>query len=329
VVAIEQAEQSPIKAGVDRTVSEEVRRRLAEAVPANTRRAYTWQWRRFSAWCERTGRCALPATRETLLEYTAFLIDQDMAPSTVGQAVFALRSVHRDTRVEPPDGHEAQVLLRAYRRKRVRAGIRARQAPPIGVTELRALIAVTEPDGPMGARDRVLLTLGFAMMSRRSELVALELPDVREVEQGLVVLVRMSKDDQEARGREVPVPYARDPTLCPVRTFQAWRDLLAAQGVTTGPLLRRVDRWGHCGEALSGGGVRWIVRTLAERADLPGDLSFSPHSLRAGGATAAARAGAPVSSIAGQGGWSPRSPVVHDYVRQADRWRDHPLRGVL
>lgn len=47
---------------------------------------------------------------------------------------------------------------------------------------------------------------------RRSELVALELADLRFV---LEVLVRRSKTDQEGRGRRAEVAYGGDPMACP------------------------------------------------------------------------------------------------------------------
>ncbi len=48
----------------------------------------------------------------------------------------------------------------------------------------------------------------------------------------------------------------------------------------------------------------------------------------AGGATAAYRAGAPVSTIAAHGRWAPTSPVVLGYIRAVDRWNDNPMHGV-
>ncbi len=55
---------------------------------------------------------------------------------------------------------------------------------------------------------------------------------------------------------------------------------------------------------MSGEGIRHAVI----RADLAGKETYSAHSLRAGGATAATKAGAPVSAIARQGRWSEKSP---------------------
>jgi integrase len=79
---------------------------------------------------------------------------------------------------------------------------------------------------------------------------------------------------------------------------------------------------------MSGDGLNKIVRRAAERAGLKDAHAFTAHSLRAGGATAAAKAGASVSAIARHGRWSEKSPVVHGYIRAADKWRDNPMRGV-
>jgi hypothetical protein len=72
-------------------------------------------------------------------------------------------------------------------------------------------------------------------------------------------------------------------------------------------------------------GIGDLVRRAAERAGLPHPEQYS---LRAGGATAAYRAGAPVSVIAAHGRWSPTSPVVLGYIRAVDRWADNPMKGV-
>ena len=54
---------------------------------------------------------------------------------------------------------------------------------------------------------------------------------------------------------------------------------------------------------------------------LPRADTFTAHSLRAGGATSAYRAGTPVSAIARHGRWADNSPVVLGYIRSVDRWK--------
>ena len=62
------------------------------------------------------------------------------------------------------------------------------------------------PDSMIGKRDRALLCLGFAGAFRRSELCALEVADLTETPDGLRVLIRRSKGDQEGQGQEVAIP---------------------------------------------------------------------------------------------------------------------------
>ena len=120
------------------------------------------------------------------------------------------------------------------------------------------------------------------------------------------------------------IPHGAHPDTDPVRLVRAWRALLATHGITTGPLLRSVDRHGHLGASLSGDGLAYLVRDAVHRAGLPEPQRYSAHSLRAGGATAAYQSGAPRSAIAEHGGWAQLSPVMDTYWRAVDRWRTTP-----
>jgi len=337
------AELVPVEGGVevaghtdaDRYLSDGTRRRILDSVPTNTTLAYTRQWTAFRAWCADQGRTALPATAETLAEYVAHLADTPVrggkprSPASIEQAVAAVRTAHRSTgHREQPDTEGARRVLRGYRRGRAETGLRARQAAPVTIETLRAMVEVSDPATVHGLRDRVALVLGLALMGRRSELVALELSDVTETDDGLLVLIRASKTDQDAQGVEVAIPHGQHADTDPVRLIRAWRALLAESGLTTGRLLRSVTRHGHIGASLSADGLNDVVQAAARRAGLADADRYSAHSLRAGGATAAYRAGTPVSTIAAHGRWAPGSPVVLSYVRAVDRWRDNALKGI-
>ena len=85
-------------------------------------------------------------------------------------------------------------------------------------------------DTMIGKRDRALLCLGFAGAFRRSELCALQVADLTEVPDGLRILIRRSKGDQEGQGQEVAIP--RGYKLRPVEAVQTW---LVAAEISTGP----------------------------------------------------------------------------------------------
>ncbi|HEY9522395.1 MAG TPA: site-specific integrase, partial [Thermopolyspora sp.] len=79
----------------DYTLSDSARARIADGVPANTRRAYQRQWAAFGAWCREQGRVELPATGQTLAEYVHALCSEGLAPASVEQAIATVRTMHR------------------------------------------------------------------------------------------------------------------------------------------------------------------------------------------------------------------------------------------
>jgi len=164
-----------------------------------------------------SGRAELPATAETLTEYVAHLADAGHAPATIEQAIAAIRTAHRTAGHRgQPDTEGARLVLRGHRRQRASAGHRARQATPVTIDTLRAMIEHCDPATAIGLRDRVALVLGVALMGRRSELVALDLADLTETPDGLEVLIRASKTDQDAHGAIIAIPHGQhaDTTRC-------------------------------------------------------------------------------------------------------------------
>lgn len=307
--------------------------RVADGWSVSTRTGYARDWKRFTAWCTVADRTPLPATAETLASYVDQLANENAAPSTIDRALGAIASRHH------ADGHSlttkaARMALRSYTREWATEGGRRRQAPALSVDQLRTMLGATGPT-LRGLRDRALLLLGYSMMARRSELAALDITDVRLVEEGLEVFVATSKTDRDSAGVTVAVPYGTHLLTCPVRTVAAYLQALAEAGVSAGPLLRSIDRHGRAAGApgaagrstgrMSGAGINLVVKSLAEQVGVQG---VTAHSLRAGPATAAAAAGAPRAWIARQGRWSEKSTAVDSYIRPADAWRDNPMRKV-
>ncbi len=332
---------SPVAyADIDFTISDDTATALLTADPENTRRAYDRNWGQFSKWCSATGRTPLPATPHTLAEYVRVLIRVQLSPATVEQAIGTIRSKHRRSGYpKQPDTTEALRLLRAYKRAWVKAGGQVKQATPILTTALRAMVATCDPETLTGLRDRSLLLTGFNGMFRRSELSALNVADITPVaDEGMTVLVRSSKTDQDAEGVRVKVPYGQHRRTCAVRAVRDWTAALAERGMAGGALFRPIDRHGrpggdplaagHQAARLTGSAVSAIVRRRALLAGLEDPGGYTGHSLRSGAATAAYMGGAPVAEIAKHGRWSPSSPVVLGYIRAVDGWDDNPMKGV-
>jgi site-specific recombinase XerC len=113
---------------------------------------------------------------------------------------------------------------------------------------------VIPTDTQAGLRDRALLLLGFSSGRRRSELVALDVEDLRDVPEGYRVLVRCSKTDQEGEGQEIGIPYGHHSETCPVTALKAY---LKAAALETGPLFRPANRNGELRKGYSGEDGFW------------------------------------------------------------------------
>jgi len=93
-------------------------------------------------------------------------------------------------------------LLRRYSRAR---GTAVRMTEPLLIEQLPAIL-MAMPDDQLAQRDRALLLLGYAGAFRRSELVALDVEQLRFSKAGCYVWIGSAKNDPWKKGRELFVP---------------------------------------------------------------------------------------------------------------------------
>jgi integrase len=217
-------------------------------------------------------------------------------------------------------GHEAPTSSEAV--KAVLRGIRrtigaAKQGKAPATADLLMQMVALCPDSMIGKRDRALLCLGFAGAFRRSELCALEVGDLTEVPDGLRVLIRRSKGDQEGQGHEVAIP--RGYRLRPVEAVQAW---LAAAEISSGPVFRAVAQGGKVSAvALAEDSAARIVKRYARRVGLD-PASYAGHSLRSGFLTSAAESGASIWKLS-EVSRHRSLDTLRGYVRRVDLFKEH------
>ncbi|MES2343831.1 MAG: tyrosine-type recombinase/integrase, partial [Pseudomonadota bacterium] len=304
-----------------------------QARAESTRRAYLRWLQLFLDFCDKTQRRELPATAATLEAFAVYLcqrpIDrgknrgrQGLAPNSIRQALSAVRTYHRLHGENPPDTFMAAGVVDGYEveRSRMPGNTDGKGVPGLRLPTLAAMFTVCDPATNAGARDRAVLSLGWAMMARRSELTGLDVDHVRRVRTGVEVFVARSKTDQTGKGRTVAIPWKPElGDMCPATNTLAWVALMAGLGMVDGPLLRAVDRHDHVngsgvwagppGLRMAPSTVELVIARAAVRARVPGGDKLRGHSLRRGGATDAYEGGADILSIARHGGWGERSPV--------------------
>ncbi|MDI3393273.1 site-specific integrase [Pseudomonas sp. V98_8] len=179
-------------------------------------------------------------------------------------------------------------LLREARKAQSRQGINVRKKTALVLEPLQALLATCN-DGLCGVRDRALLLLAWSGGGRRrSEVVSLQIGDVRALDADTwVYALGVTKTDTGGTRREKPLRGQAAHALA------AW---LVAAPATQGPLFRRLYKGGKVGtSALSTDQVARIVKRRAKLAGLEGD--WAAHSLRSGFVTEAGRQGVPLGEV--------------------------------
>lgn len=315
-------------------LSDSARRRLWKSVPDETLRAYKREWGKFLLWCEVELAAPSPCLTDTLTNWVADRCDAGHSISAISQGVAAVVFQHDQDNIAEellPDTADAWRIVGQYKTELVDGGVRARRASIITPEELRAMVATLPKDRLGSIRDRAILATGMSSFARRSNLIRFDIGDIDFLPNGDAQLkVTRSKTDQRARGRDVVVPPGEYALSDPVSSLRELGRVMAAQGVTRGPLFRRISRTDRVlGYRLHDSYVDKLVKRTAEAAGVdpqPG-TTHSAHSLRASGASAAADAGAPTALIAEQGGWSPKGTQVTIYTRS--KKTDNAMRGVL
>lgn len=284
-------------------------------------RAYTTDARMFQEWCAQHRVRSLPASAQTV---AAFLVDDaeaGRASSTIGRRLAAIRYAHRlANQPDPTEDEAVRAVMKGIRR---RVGVRPAQKSPATAEVITAMMQHVPP-GLAGKRDKALLALGFAGAFRRSELAALNVADLREDAEGLRVMVRRSKTDQEGQGIEKAIPHGR--FIQPVALVRGWLD---AAGIAEGPVFRPVSRSGRVrgAERLTDRSIGDVVKRYAELASFDPAL-FGGHSLRAGFITTAADRGADMTRIMDVSGHRDPRTVV-GYIRRANAFKGHAGNGFL
>ena len=303
-------------------VAGRMRSYAAASRAGNTWKAYQSDLRHFAAWCTEHGIAGpVPADPHVVAAYLADFAGQ-LAVSTLARRLYALSAIHRmGGHPVPTEAPEVQAVWSGIKRTHRTA---PRQKAPAR-TKLIAKMLTPLGAIPIDVRDRALLLIGFAGAFRRSELVALNVDDITDTEDGLHITVRRSKADQEGAGDVVGVPYGSNPATCPVRAWRAWLEVRReVTGAAEGPAFVSIPKGRTkkiTNNRLPARIVAEVVKRRAKAAGLEDDV-YAAHSLRAGFATEAFGHGVAELSVMRHGRWK-SSTSMRLYVREGSLWGDN------
>jgi integrase len=293
------------------------------------------EFRHFVNWCHIHHRDCLPASPETVAMFLGDVADR-CRPTTVACLLSSVAWAHR-LAGEPFDTRLFTPILRGIRRTH---GMLRRQAAPITVGELRAIVD-SLPDTVRGARDRALLTVGFAGALRCSDLVGLDIRRTRtsvgsvEIDsEGAHLRLHRSKHDVTGQGLTRWLPRGCNP--CPVDALERW---FARARITSGPVFRTVHmrdkaterrlRAKYITAAIRNGVYRGaLVSGASEPQARARAQQVSGHSLRVGFVTSALSVGVSSEDITEYVGWR-SARLVFYYTRRSDPLGNNPAQLVL
>lgn len=280
----------------------------ALGVPANTLRALQSDWRVFLRFCDRGGYLPLPAHPSIVTRFIeeAYGQAERRSVATVERYLSTISRAHSLSNL--PDPTRATQVKGAFRH--LSRGRREKQ-PRCALRWSHIAYALEHLDSGnllWDLRAKALLAVSYSTMTRRSELVAITMQDLKfnpETHDG-VAIIRMTKV-----GREEARYLAREATM-PLR---AW---LSHAGISQGAVFLRFENTGVVGHrAIQPQEVARIIQRVGQllNASHPGPEKVWPtehlaaHSTRIGAAHDMAASGIDLTSIMHSGGWTdPKMP---------------------
>jgi len=280
-------------------ISDDTRDLITAGVSANTLRNYRFWSREIEQWL--SGRSLTDAL---LAEYITYLHQTGKSPSTISQAVAAVRWLAKNQGLEIV-GEVTTRTLAGIRREGKERG--RGQVDGLNWSDVERVCAFAEMDGTVaGLRDSALIRLMSDCLLRVSEAVAVNVEDIKEK----TLIVKSSKTDQEGVGETL---YVTSDTRRIIKRY------CERAGITQGALFRQVRRGDHIQTGrLSSRSARRQISYWAELAGVEGFISG--HSLRVGSAVSLAQAGASVVDMQVAGRWkSSQMPAHYAKAQLAER----------
>ena len=203
--------------------------------------------------------------------------------------------------------HTDEVYLTIRRLKRSKC---LDQQQAVGINHALLLKMIdAQPDTLAGIRNKVLLSLGYDFLARRSELVALRTTDLEfTIDGALKGMIRKSKTDQYGRGR---LAFGSE------RSAKLLRGWFRKKPKEVEAVFCAISHGKCLDRPICDRNVNEIIKksvVKVKRCERPSDMEVSGHSLRVGAAQDLLIKGYDLAAIMRAGGWS-NAETVSRYLR--------------
>jgi len=280
---------------------------LSGAYSTATIKGYRADFRAFEEWCLERAEVTLPSDVKTVCSFIEAQ-GKIKSPATVKRRIFAIRKIH--SLLSLPDPTRDEKIKTSIRRVFRGKAIRPKQAKGLSRHALKQFCEI-QPDSLIGLRNRAMLHLGYELLNRRSELVALRDEDLEEDSDGtLRVLIRRSKADPYGIGR---IGFTSKETS---KLIGEW---IEKRGPNIDWLFCPIYKNRACNRDLKPAAVKNIIKHAAKKSGESPDtiLDYSGHSLRVGAAQHLLMQGFDTAAIMRAGGWKSISTLAR-YLEKAE-----------
>ncbi len=249
---------------------------------------------------------------------------QQLSINTLRQRLAALAQWHISQGF--PDPTKSLVVRKVFRGIQALHPAREKQARPLQLDQLEQIVKWL--DGSIDTacrigdhqkelryvRDKSLLLIGFWRGFRGDELTRLHIEDIEVVPgEGMTCYLSQTKGDRNYKGTNFKTPALS--RLCPVEAYLEW---IKISQLTSGPIFRAIDRWGHIGDhGLHQDSLIPIFRNVLQKAGIVDVELYSGHSLRRGFANWAASNNWDIKSLMEYVGWKNIQSAIR-YIDSVD-----------
>lgn len=278
--------------------------KIEGAYAPSTIRAYRADFTDFMAFCHDRNISALAAQPNLIVQYIGELTGSGRSSASIRRALCGLSAIHKLNCYEDPT-KDPDVALEMRRMHR-KLGRSSSQAGSINADTLDKLLLGTD-DSIRGVRDRALLLVAYDTLCRRSELVSLEVKDVKiNTKNGIEtssILLRKSKTDQDSIGKWLHLTE---------RTHIALANWISKLPEGQEMLFCGLNRALDISPKIGVGQINRIYKKIAKKAGLDASeiKCISGHSMRVGAAQDLLNSGASMPIIMQKGRWSKTDTVM-------------------
>ena len=278
--------------------------KIEGAYAPSTIRAYRADFSDFINFCYERNAGSLPAQPNLIAQYICKLTNSGRSSASIRRALCGISAIHKLNRFDDPT-KDPDVALEMRRMHR-KLGRSSKQASGINAIVLEKMLSATD-DSIRGVRDRALLLVAYETLCRRSELISLQVKDVKiyskDGNETSSILLRKSKTDQDSTGKWLHL----DP-----RAHQALISWMKHLPENKEMLFCGINRSLNLSLNIGAGQINRIYKRIARRAGLDESeiKCISGHSMRVGAAQDLLNSGASMPIIMQRGRWSKTDTVM-------------------